>query len=144
MNPTYPAKLGLIIWKTEFDIQKIDGLTLVTYKMMLVGFSVQNKLEKVWFLDETFILADISMEVVLEMSFCTLPDINVQFVEKKLKWKSYTTAKALPITKRVELIDKQKFATTALDKNTKTFVIHVIILSARRKYTELSWKIEQW
>ena len=59
------------------------------------------------------------------MLFLTLSNANVQFVEKELTWRSYTTAKTLPTIKRVELIDKKKFAKAVLDKNSKTFVIHV-------------------
>ena len=40
MNPTYAVKLGLITRKTNVGAQKIDGLILVTYGMMLAGFSV--------------------------------------------------------------------------------------------------------
>lgn len=36
----------------------------------------------------------------------------------------------LPTPKRMALINKRKFKTTALDKNTKTFVIYLAILSA--------------
>ena len=38
---------------------------------------------------------------------------------------SYTTAKALLTTKRVELINKKEFAKVVLDGNSKTFVFHV-------------------
>ena len=51
-------------------------------------------------------------------------------MEKKLTWRSYTTAKALPTTKWVELINKKEFAKAALDGNSKTFVVHVASLSS--------------
>ena len=129
MNPTYVAKLGLVTWKTDVGMQKIDSLTLVTYRMVLVGFSSQNKLWRVWCFEETFLLADTSMEIVLGILFVILSDADVQFVEKKLEWKSYTTTEALPITKKVELINKKEFVATALDKNAETFVVYVAILS---------------
>ena len=84
MNPTYAAKLGLVTRKTDVDAQKIDGLTLITYEMVLVGFSVQDKLTKVWLFEETFLLSDTSIEVVLRIPFLTLSDADVQFVEKEL------------------------------------------------------------
>ena len=63
------------------------------------------------------------------MLFLTLSNADVQFVEKELTWRSYTIAKALPTTKRVELIDKKEFAKAALDKNFETFVIHIASLN---------------
>ena len=85
MTPAYAAKLGLASKKTDISTQKINDSPLVTYGMVLAGFSVQNKLEKVWFFEETFLLADTSMEVILGMPFFTLLNANVQFVEKELE-----------------------------------------------------------
>ncbi len=85
MTPTYVAKLGLINQKTNVGAQKIDGLLLVTYKMILVDFSVQNKLGKDWFFEETFLFTDTSIEVVLGMLFLALSNANTQFIEKKLE-----------------------------------------------------------
>ena len=70
------------------------------------------------------------METVLDMSFLTLSNANVQFVEMELTWRSYITAEALPTSKQVEFINKKEFAKVALDKNFKTFVIHVASLNS--------------
>ena len=83
MTPTHAAKLRLVTQKTDIGAQKIDGLALVTYGMVLAGFSVQDKLERVQFFEETFLLADTSMEVVLGMRFLTFSNVNMQFVEKQ-------------------------------------------------------------
>ena len=93
--------------------------------MVLADFQVEDKLERTRFFQETFLLANISIEVVLSMSFLTLSNANVQFVEKELTWRSYITAEALPTTKRIKLINKKKFAKAALDENSETFVIYV-------------------
>ena len=98
--------------------------------MVLADFQVENKLGKARFFQETFLLANISAEVVLGMPFLTLSNADVQFVEKELTWRSYTTAEALPTTKRVELINKKEFAKAALDENSKTFVVHIVSLSS--------------
>ena len=97
--------------------------------MVLADFQIEDKLGKVQFFQETFLLADISAEVVLGMPFLTLSNADVQFVKKELTWRSYTTAKALPTTKRVELINKKEFAKAALDENSETFVVHVASLN---------------
>ena len=59
---------------------------------------------------ESFLLAETSMEMVLEIPFLALSNADIQFAEKELTWRSYTAAEALPTTKRVELIDKKEFA----------------------------------
>ena len=125
MTPTYAAKLGLVIRKTDVGAQKIDGSALETYGMVIAGFSVQDRLGKVRFFEETFLLANTSMEVVLGMPFFTLSDVDIRFAEKELTWRSYTTVEALPTTRRVELIDKKEFAAAAMDEDSETFVVHV-------------------
>ena len=97
--------------------------------MVLASFQVEDKLGRIRFFQETFLLADISTEVVLGMPFLTLSNADVQFVEKELTWRSYTTTEALPTTKQVELIDKKEFAKAALDENSETFVVHVASLN---------------
>ena len=129
ITPAYVAKLGLEVRKTDIRAQKIDSSTLETFGMVLADFQVEDKIERVRFFQETFLLADISAEVVLGMPFLTLSNADVQFVEKELTWRSYTTAEALPTTKRVELIDKKEFAKAALDENSETFVVHVASLN---------------
>ena len=64
------------------------------------------------------------------MPFFIFSNGGIQFAEKELTWRFFTTAKALLTIKRVELIDKKKFAKAALDKKSKTFVIHVAALKA--------------
>lgn len=65
------------------------------------------------------------------MSFLSLSNVNVKFAKlKKLTWRSYDTAEALPITCKVALINKRKFVKVTLDKNYKTFVIYVAVLEA--------------
>ena len=63
------------------------------------------------------------------MPFLILSNADVQFVEKELTWRSYTTAEALPTTKRVEFIDKKEFAKAALDEKSETFVVYVASLN---------------
>lgn len=129
ITPVYIVKLDFIIQKTDIGTQKINGLFLVTYGIVLASFLVQNKFRKVWFFEESFLLADTSMKIVPRMFFLTLSNVDVQFVEKKIIWRGYTITKALSTINKVELIDKKKFAATALDKNAKTFVVHIVTLS---------------
>ena len=63
------------------------------------------------------------------MPFLTFSNTDIQFAQKKLTWRFYTIAKALPTTKQVEIINKKKFTKIVLDKNVKAFVMHVTSLS---------------
>ena len=88
-----------------------------------------DKLKRARFFQETFLLVDISAEVVLGMLFLTLSNADVQFVEKEFPWRSYTTVKALSTIKQVELIDKKEVAKVALDEKSKTFIVYVVSLN---------------
>ena len=63
------------------------------------------------------------------MFFLTVSKADIWFAEQKLVWRTYTAAETLPITKRVEIIDKKEFAMAALNINNKTFVVHIAALS---------------
>ena len=130
MTLAYTKQLGLQVRKTDVGAQKIDGLLLRTFGMVIAGFQVEDKLGRAWFLQESSLLAETSMKVVLGMPFLTISNANIQFAAKKLTWRSYTAAKALPTTKRIELIDKKEFAKAALDEESETFVVHVAALEA--------------
>ena len=67
--------------------------------------------------------------MVLNIPFLNLSNVDVQFVEKEFTWRSYITTKALPTSKRVELINKKEFVKVALDENSETFVVYVTSLN---------------
>ena len=97
--------------------------------MVLASFQVEDKLCRARFSQKTFLIADISAGVVLDMLFLTLSNINIQFVEKDLTWRFYTIAEPLPTTKWIQFINKKEFAKVALDENSKTFFIYVASLN---------------
>ena len=72
-------------------------------------------------------MANTKFEVVLEIPFLKISNANVAFGEGTLTWKSYTISKALPITKRVRLVNPMEFVIAALDADSETFVVHVAI-----------------
>ncbi len=81
MIPAYATKLGLSAWITSVGAQKIDGSPLKTYNMVLASFSLLDSLRRVRFFEETFLLADTSMEVVLWMPFLSFSNVDVKFAE---------------------------------------------------------------
>ena len=129
MTPAYGLKLRLKVRPSDVQAQKIYGSSLKTFGMVLASFQVEDKLNRTQYFQETFLLADISVEVVLQMPFLTLNNADIQFTEKEFIWRSYTTAEALLITKRVQIIDKKEFARGVLHENVEAFVVHMISLS---------------
>ena len=99
-----------------------------TFGIVIADCSVKNKLGRVQFFQGTFLLANIGLEVVLGMPFLTFSKVDIQFAERKLVWRTYTAVKALPTTRRVEIIDKREFAVAALNADNKIFVVYVAAL----------------
>ena len=130
IHPAFAKEIGLPIRSTDVGAEKIDGTTLETYRMGVAAFLVEEKANQVRFFKETFLVANISPEVVLGMPFLTLSGADVDFLGRELRWRTYTTEEALPPTRRVELVGKKEFAAAALDPESETFVVHVASLSS--------------
>ena len=77
MSPAYASKLVLKVYYTDIGAHKIDGSTLETFGMVLASFQVEDKLGRIWFFQETFLLADISAKVVVGMPFLTLSNADI-------------------------------------------------------------------
>ena len=122
--PTFAQELGLPITTTDVKAQKIDGTILDTFGMTVVVFSVTDKANQVRFFEETFLMA------VLGISFLTLSGANADCLGRELRWRTYTTKKALPTTRRVKLVGKKEFVAAALDPESEIFVVHVASLSS--------------
>lgn len=83
MSSTYAANLNLHIQKTNIRAQKIDGSILGTYTMVIDEFFLQDKWGRNWFFKEIFLLADVSVKVILGILLLFLSDANVQFSEMR-------------------------------------------------------------
>ena len=75
-------------------------------------------------------MANIDQEIVLGMLFLTLSSTNVDFLDQELRWRPYTSKETLLTIKRIELIEKKKFAAAALDPKHKIFVVYVASFSS--------------
>ena len=131
MTPAYTAHLSLKVRVTDVGAQKIKRCSLATYGMVIAAFQIVNKLGRSWFFQKTFLLAAISMEVVLVMSFLTLSNADIWFAEKELIWRSYITKNALLTNRQVKIINQKKFANRAFDENAEAFVVYVSSLGSR-------------
>ena len=88
-----------------------------------------DKANRVTFFEETFFVANVSLEIVFGMLFFTLSGVDVDFSDWELQWRTYTTEKAFPTTRCIELVDKKKFTAAALDPEHETYIVHVASLS---------------
>ena len=82
MISEYVLKPKLKICSTDVEVQKIDSSTLKMFEMVLASFQLEDKLRKVWFFQEIFLLTDLSIEIILEIFFLTFSNKNV-FLQKK-------------------------------------------------------------
>ena len=69
--------------------------------MVITDFQVEDKIGRLRFFQETFLVADTQFEVVLRMLFFKISNADMSFGKKTLTWRSYITNKALPTTKQV-------------------------------------------
>ena len=82
--PTFAKQLGLPIGPTNIRAQKINSTILDTHGIVVAAFSVVDKANRVKLFEETFLIANVSPEVVLGILFLTLNSANVDFSSRKL------------------------------------------------------------
>ena len=80
----FAHQLDLTIWKINIGVQKIDGTTLETYEMVVCTFSVSDKDDRERFFKESFLLANVKPEIILEMLFLTMNNADVDFQARDL------------------------------------------------------------
>ena len=69
-------------------------------------------------------MTNVSPEVALGMLFVTLSGGKVDFLDRELRWRTYTIEETLLTTRCVELVDKKEFAAAALNPEHETYVVH--------------------
>ena len=84
MHLAFAERLGFVVRTTNVGAQKIDGTTFETYGMVVATFSVTDQANRVKFFEKTFLIANISPDVVFGMPFLTLSNVNIDFPKKEL------------------------------------------------------------
>ncbi len=84
MSQAFTHQLGLKIRKTNVEAQKIDGTTLKTYEMVVFTFSILDKDCRGRFFEKSFLLADVKLNVVVEMLFLIMNNADVDFQARDL------------------------------------------------------------
>lgn len=70
-----------MITKATSIAQRIDYNKLESFDMIIAFFLVGNKNKKSSFFEETFLLADISINITHKMLFPTLSNIEINFTD---------------------------------------------------------------
>ena len=84
ITPAYAAVLGLLVCPIDIGAQKINRSMLSTQGMVLAIFQLEDKQGRTRFFQETFLVADTAMEIVLGIPFLTLNKVEINFAEREL------------------------------------------------------------
>ena len=68
---------------TNISTQKIHDTTLEIYEMVIAAFSMTDWANRVRFFEETFLVANISPNMIFGMSFFTLSDADINFLKRE-------------------------------------------------------------
>lgn len=93
--------------------------------MVVAAFLVIDKANEIRFFEWIFLVASVSLEIIFGMPFLTLNNADINFLDQKLRWKTYTTKEALLTTRHVELVGKKKFATTVFHPEHEIYIFHI-------------------
>lgn len=67
--------------KIDIDIPKIDSFILAIFYIVIATFSINDKNEKIKFFKQSFLLANISFDIIFEIFFLTLNNIDNMLLE---------------------------------------------------------------
>lgn len=69
----------------DIDTQKIDRHQLEILDMVIASFIVDDKDGKSCFFEKTFLLVDISMNIIFGMPFLNLSNVKIDFNDREFK-----------------------------------------------------------
>ena len=81
IHPIFVKELGLPIKSKNVEMQKIDGIMLDIYGIIVAVFSVTNKANWGRFFKQTFLVANVSPEVVFGILFLILSSADINFLD---------------------------------------------------------------
>ena len=90
---------------------------------------MNNKKGRSWFFKETFLLTNISINIALGMSFLILSNVEIEFVDCHINWKTYTVVEILLMIRWLELIQKKEFVARTFDPKHKGFIVDIASMS---------------
>ena len=103
---------------------------LDTFEIVVTAFSVMDQANQLRFFEETFLVTNVSPEVVFGMPFLILSGLDVNYLDWELQWRTYTTKEAFLTTKRIKLVSKKEFVAVAFNSEYETYVVYVGLVSS--------------
>ena len=73
-----------MIQNTNIGTQKIDGTTLKTHGIVISTLSMSDKNGRERFLEKSFLLADVKPDIIFEILFLIMSNIDVDFQARNL------------------------------------------------------------
>ena len=107
MHPAFAEKLSFMVQTTNVNTQKIEGTTFETYGIVVAAFSVTDQTDRVRFFEKTFLVVNVSPDVVLGMLFLILNSTDVDYPKKELWLRLYTIKEVFLTIKQVKLVEKK-------------------------------------
>ena len=82
MSLNYIKKLKFKVWKTNIKDQKIDGLILEIFRIVIIDYQIEDKANRSRFFQKTFLIVDTKFEIILKKLFWKISNINILFGKK--------------------------------------------------------------
>ena len=77
ITSAYAKQLGPSVQKTDVRAQKNDSSLLKTFEIVIADFQIEDKLGKIQFFQESFLVADTNMEVGLGILFLNISNADI-------------------------------------------------------------------
>lgn len=81
IHSNFAKEQGLSVRLIYVEAQKINGTMLNIYKIVVTAFLVTDKMDQVRFFEKTFLVTNVSLEVVHRMLFLTLSIVQIDFLD---------------------------------------------------------------
>ena len=79
MSQAFTFQPGFKMQKTNIEAQKIDDITLEIYEIVVSTFFMLDKDKRKRFFKKSFLLTNVNPDIMLEMLFLTMNNVDIDF-----------------------------------------------------------------
>lgn len=112
-------------------MQKIDSLKPKSSEIVIASFIIRNKQKRFSLFMKSYLFANISINITLEIFYFIFNHIKIDFINSYLYWKTFIIIKALLITKQSDLIWEKIFVIAVFNHNNKAFISHITFINQK-------------
>lgn len=109
ISQAYATQFPLKIIDTSWGLATINKQQISTQDMVIAGFEITDSADHTRWFEETFLIADISQQVVLGTPFLKLGDPNMSWSVRTFHLRQWDLETALVTTNRVDIINPKDF-----------------------------------